>query len=140
MESQSLEHLESACIFRLTKLPLLTYPLIIEELRPGDTPCGRFAFSDIADPDSDVALSGGAHRHVRPASDESHPMGLVFAPSQIESWLIDRLCILCRNRPNTGRAKPQIEKQASGRMAAAWEALNAAQDCRRFAMPLSQKR
>lgn len=69
-ESQSLEHLESKCIFRLTKLPLFTYPLIIEELRPEDTPCGRFRFHHIADPDSDVAISGGAHRHVRPASDE----------------------------------------------------------------------
>jgi len=35
-----------------------------------DTPCGRFRFHHIAEPDSDVAISGGAHRHVRPASDE----------------------------------------------------------------------
>ena len=38
------EAIESACIFRLTKLPPLTYPLIIEELRPEDTPRGRFRF------------------------------------------------------------------------------------------------
>ena len=45
------EVIESACIFRLTKLPPLTYPLIIEELRPEDTPRGRFRFPDIAVPD-----------------------------------------------------------------------------------------
>ena len=32
----------------LTMLPLLTYPLIIEELRSEDTPRGRFRFPDIA--------------------------------------------------------------------------------------------
>jgi len=32
----------------LTKLPPLTYPLIIEELRPEDDPRGRFCFPDIA--------------------------------------------------------------------------------------------
>jgi len=32
----------------LTFLAPLTYPLIIEELRPEDDPCGRFCFSDIA--------------------------------------------------------------------------------------------
>ena len=36
------EAIESACIFHLTKLPPLTYPLIIEELRPEETPRGRF--------------------------------------------------------------------------------------------------
>jgi len=29
----------------------LTYPLIIEEWRPEETPRGRFRFPDIADPD-----------------------------------------------------------------------------------------
>ena len=35
----------------LTFLAPLTYPLIIEELRPEETPRGRFCFSLIADPD-----------------------------------------------------------------------------------------
>ena len=39
-----LQLIESACIFRLTKLPLLTYPLIIEELRPEDTLAGASHF------------------------------------------------------------------------------------------------
>ena len=45
------------CIFRLTKLPLLTYPLIIEELRPEDNPLGRFRFPHIADPVPTVGIA-----------------------------------------------------------------------------------
>ncbi len=57
MESTHREAFESACIFHLTKLPPLTYPLIIEELRPEDNPRGRFSFPDIADPDSDAGIA-----------------------------------------------------------------------------------
>jgi len=36
----------------------LTYPLIIEELRPEDTPLsGAFVFAHIADPDSDAGIA-----------------------------------------------------------------------------------
>lgn len=52
-----MEAIESACIFHLTKLPPLTYPLIIEELRPEDTPRGRFRFPHIADPDPDAGIA-----------------------------------------------------------------------------------
>jgi hypothetical protein len=41
-EATCREAIESACIFHLTKLPPLTYPLIIEELRPEEPPRGRF--------------------------------------------------------------------------------------------------
>ena len=44
VEHNGHQPIESACIFHLTKLPLLTYPLIIEELRPEETPRGRFPF------------------------------------------------------------------------------------------------
>ena len=37
------------------------------------------------------------HRLVRPAPDESHPMDLVFARSQIETWPLDRLRPYARN-------------------------------------------
>ncbi len=57
MEATCCEAIESKCIFRLTKLPPLTYPLIIEELRPEDTPLGRFSFPDIADPDRDAGIA-----------------------------------------------------------------------------------
>jgi hypothetical protein len=51
------EAIESACIFHLTKLPPLTYPLIIEELRPEDKPLGRFRFPHIADPVPAVGIA-----------------------------------------------------------------------------------
>ena len=43
-EANSLEAFESASLFGLTDLPPLTYPLIIEELRPEEPPRGRFSF------------------------------------------------------------------------------------------------
>ena len=57
MEATLQEAIESTRIFHLTKLPILTYPLIIEELRPEDTPRGRFRFPHIADPDSDAGIA-----------------------------------------------------------------------------------
>ena len=57
MEATRREAIESACIFRLTKLPPLTYPLIIEELRPEDNPRGRFRFPHIADPDPAAGIA-----------------------------------------------------------------------------------
>ena len=51
------EAIESACIFHLTKLPPLTYPLIIEELRLEDNPLGRFRFPHIADPVPAVGIA-----------------------------------------------------------------------------------
>ena len=41
----------------MTKLLPLTFPLIIEELRPEDTPCGRFSFHHIADLDADAGVA-----------------------------------------------------------------------------------
>jgi hypothetical protein len=55
-EATGIEAVESTSFFYLTKLPLLTYPLIIEELRPEEPPRGRFSFPDIADPDPDVGI------------------------------------------------------------------------------------
>ena len=49
--------IDSAHRFRLTKLPPLTYPLIIEELRPEDNPLGRFRFPHIADPIPAVGIA-----------------------------------------------------------------------------------
>jgi len=45
------EGIESTRDFLLTDLPPLTHTLIIEELRPEETPRGRFFFLHIADPD-----------------------------------------------------------------------------------------
>lgn len=59
MKANHTEAIESVCIFHLTKPPPLTYPLIIEELRPEDTPRGRFSFPHIADP---VPAAGIAQR------------------------------------------------------------------------------
>ncbi len=44
LDAKSLQQIESASFFRLTDLPLLTYPLIIEELRPEETLAGAFHF------------------------------------------------------------------------------------------------
>jgi hypothetical protein len=55
VEATCREAVESACIFRLTKLPPLTHTLIIEELRSEDTPRGRSRFPHIADPDAGIA-------------------------------------------------------------------------------------
>jgi len=44
VEATCNEAIESARIVRLTKPPLLTYPLIIEDLRPEEIPRGRFSF------------------------------------------------------------------------------------------------
>ena len=41
-EATRTEAVESTSIFRLTKLPPLTYPLIVEELRPEVTLSGAF--------------------------------------------------------------------------------------------------
>ena len=51
------EAIESTSVFHLTKLPPLTYPLIIEELRPEDNPRGRFRFPHIADPIPAVGIA-----------------------------------------------------------------------------------
>ena len=44
------EAVESASLFRLTGLPPLTYPLIIEELRPQEPPCGRSSLLGACNP------------------------------------------------------------------------------------------
>ena len=66
------EAIESACIFRLTKLPPLIYPLIIEDLRPGDSPRGRSRFYHIADPVSAVGIAQRASARP-PAPNENRP-------------------------------------------------------------------
>ena len=57
--SDIFEHVDSTTKSGLTFLAPLTYLLIIEELRPEDTPRGRFSFPHIADPDRDA---GSAQR------------------------------------------------------------------------------
>lgn len=56
MEATLQEAVESAVIFHLTDLPPLTYPLTIEELRPEESPRGRFCFPAIVAPDPDATL------------------------------------------------------------------------------------
>ena len=56
-EATFLEAVESKRVFHLTKLPPLTYPLIIEELRPEKPLRGRFSFPHIADPDADAGIA-----------------------------------------------------------------------------------
>lgn len=102
----------------LTKLPILTYPLIIEELRPEEPPRGRSCFPPIADRESDATLAGGAHRHVRPAQDETCPMDLVFTPSQIETWPIERLRPYARNAKIHGA--DQVAKIAASMAKFGW--------------------
>ena len=55
--SDIFEHVDSTTKSGLTFLAPLTYLLIIEELRPEDTPRGRFRFPHIADPVSAVGIS-----------------------------------------------------------------------------------
>jgi hypothetical protein len=55
-EAICIEAVESNSFFYLTKLPILTYPLIIEELRPEEPLAGAFDFPHIADPDPDVGI------------------------------------------------------------------------------------
>jgi len=62
-EATCREVVESTCIFNLTKLPPLTCPLITEELRPEDTPRGRFSFPTSRIPILTLA-SPSAHRYV----------------------------------------------------------------------------
>ena len=102
----------------LTKLPILTYPLIIEELHPEEPPRGRSCFPPIADRESDATLAGGAHRHVRPAQDETCPMDLVFTPSQIETWPIERLRPYARNAKIHGA--DQVAKIAASMAKFGW--------------------
>lgn len=45
-ETTCREAIESARVFRLTKLPLLPYPSNIEELRPEEPLAGAFVFSN----------------------------------------------------------------------------------------------
>jgi hypothetical protein len=95
----------------------LTYPLIIEELRPEEPLAGAFHF-----PTSRILIltlaSPSAHRHVRPAPDESHPMDLVFAPSQIETWPLDRLRPYARNAKIHGT--DQVAKIAASMAKFGW--------------------
>lgn len=69
--------LDSLHFFRSADLPSLTYPLIIKELRPEEPLAGAFHFPT---PYPDL-----------------FPMGLVFAPSQIETWPIARLLPYAHN-------------------------------------------
>ena len=64
---------------------------MIEELRPEDTPRGRFCFPDIADLVGRQSYRLAMCPWPPCPSSESHPMDLVFAPSQIEAWPIARL-------------------------------------------------
>ena len=59
------EAIEYARIFCLTKLPPLTYPFIIAELRPEDIPLERFCFPHIADPEPRAGNLAGGFGHVR---------------------------------------------------------------------------
>jgi hypothetical protein len=70
--------------------------LIIEELRPEEPPRERFSFPDIADPDPAAGIAQRASACPL-CPHESHPMDLVFAPSPIETWPLDRLRPYARN-------------------------------------------
>ena len=82
----------------MTDLPPLTYPLIIEELRPEEPPRGRFSFPS--------------------PHPEPHPMDLVFAPSQVESWPIARLRPYARNAKMHG--DDQVAKIAASMARFGW--------------------
>jgi ParB-like chromosome segregation protein Spo0J len=58
------------------------------------------------------------HRLVRPAPDESHPMDLVFARSQIETWPLDRLRPYARNAKIHGT--DQVAKIAASMAKFGW--------------------
>ena len=112
------EHFDSTTKNGLTFLAPLTYLLIIEELRPEDNPRGRFRFPDIAELDPVAGQVARAHRHVRPAPNENRPMDLVFAPSQIETWPLDRLRPYARNAKIHGT--DQVAKIAASMAKFGW--------------------
>jgi hypothetical protein len=58
------------------------------------------------------------HRHVRSAPNESCPMDLVFAPSQIETWPLDRLRPYARNAKIHGT--DQVAKIAASMAKFGW--------------------
>ncbi|SUZ33552.1 hypothetical protein ROE7235_03324 [Roseibaca ekhonensis] len=64
------EHIDSTSENSLTKLPPLTYPFIIEELHPEETPLGCFRFPHIADADPAAGPSGRMAWSVRPAPNQ----------------------------------------------------------------------
>ena len=116
--SDIFEHVDSTTKSGLTFLAPLTYLLIIEEYCPQVSPCGPFRFPHIADPDPVAGHVARAHRHVRPAPNENHPMDLVFAPSQIETWPIDRLRPYARNAKIHGT--DQVAKIAASMAKFGW--------------------
>ena len=96
----------------MTFLAPLTYPLSIEELRPEDTPRGRFCFHDIADLVGRQSYRLAMCPWPPCPSSESPPMDLVFAPSQIESWPIARLRPYARNAKTHGADQVAKSKHA----------------------------
>ena len=78
----------------MTDLPPLTHALIIEVVRSEETPRRRFRFSHIVYPFWPLALPRVYRNVYLP---ERAPMDLVLAPSQIETWPIDRLRPYARN-------------------------------------------
>jgi hypothetical protein len=116
--SDIFEHVDSTNKSGLIFLAPLTYLLIIKEYCPHVSPCGPFRLPHIADPDPVAGHVARAHRHVRPAPNESCPMDLVFAPSQIESWPLDRLRPYARNAKIHGT--DQVAKIAASMAKFGW--------------------
>jgi len=104
--------------FHLTKLPPLTYLLIIEEYCPQASPRGHFRFPHIADPDHVAGHVARARWHARYAPNENNLMDLVFAPSQIETWPLDRLRPYARNAKIHGT--DQVAKIAASMAKFGW--------------------
>jgi len=75
----------------------LTYPLIIEQLRPEETPRGRFSFPHIADPDPAAGIAQRASASPPcPKWKPPHRPGLYAEPDwTLADWPAAALCPQC---------------------------------------------
>lgn len=118
MKSTGSEVFESMQHFLLTDLPPLTHTSIIEADRPEEPLAGVFDFPTSRRLHTRQAMLGLRHRaHAFPGhSDPS--MDLAFAPSQIESWPIDRLRPYAQNAKMHGA--DQVAKIAASMAKFGW--------------------
>ena len=85
----------------------LDVPLDHRSFAPGGYTSRAFLFFPHRGSDCVAGNVARAHRHVRSAPNENRPMDLVFAPSEIETWPIDRL------RPYAHNAKIHGDDQVA---------------------------